>query len=94
LSIRNIDLKNGHFGESSAFIDKEAWLNIESKRNLVKFVNKMISWNIQEPLNVESIVNGMAVIDPLELKHKIFKAGISNNLGWQYTKILENLRTK
>jgi hypothetical protein len=24
LSIRNIDLKNGHFGESSAFIDKEA----------------------------------------------------------------------
>jgi hypothetical protein len=43
LSLSNINLKNGNFGESSVFIDKENGLNIEAKRNLVKFVNKMIS---------------------------------------------------
>jgi hypothetical protein len=43
LSIKNINLKNGNFGESSVFIDKEAGLNIESKRNLIKFLNKIIS---------------------------------------------------
>jgi hypothetical protein len=54
----------------------------------------MISWKIDEPLVVESIVNGVSVIDPLEMKHKILQAGISNGLGWKYSKILENLRTK
>ena len=43
LGVKNIDLHKGNFGESSVFIDKGKGLNIEAKRNLVKFVNKMIS---------------------------------------------------
>ena len=94
LSISNIDLKNGNFGESSAFIDKDKGLSIEAKRNLVKFVNKMISWKINEPLNIDTIANGTAVIDPLELKHILFKAGLTDGLGWKYSKVLGNLRTQ
>jgi len=94
LGVKNIDLHKGNFGESSVFIDKGKGLNIEAKRNLVKFVNKMISWKIDEPLVVESIANGMSVIDPLELKNTFLSSGIKNTLGWKYNKILENLRTK
>lgn len=61
LNRNNIDLKNWHFGESWAFVNKEGWINIESKRNLVKFVNKIISWDINEPSSVEAIVNGTSV---------------------------------
>ena len=94
LSIKNIDLKNGNFWESSVFIDKGNGLNIEAKRNLVKFVNKMINWNTNEPLNVKSIASGVVIVDPLELKHMFVKADINDGLGWKYSKILKNLRTK
>ena len=93
LSIKNINLKNGNFWESSMFIDKDNGLNIEAKRNLLKFINKMIGWNIGEPLNVESIASGMSVVDPLDLKHKFAQAGIHDGLGWKYTKIMRNLKT-
>ena len=94
LSLTNINLKKGNFWESSVFIDKDNGLNIEAKRNLVKFVNKMISWKIGEPLSTESIASGVAVVDPLELKHILLKSGINDGLGWKYSKIRENLRTK
>jgi len=92
LSAKNIDLKNGNFWESSVFIDKEAWINIESKRNLVKFMNKMISWTINEPLAVDELVNGFSVIDPMFLKNKFIESNIFNGLGWQYSTIIENLK--
>jgi len=92
LSTQNIDLKNGHFGEKWVFVDKEAWLNIESKRNLVKFMNKIISWNIAEPLVVEELVNGFSVTDPFMLKNELLKANVVDGLGWKYTKIVENLK--
>ena len=92
LSGKNIDLKNGNFWESSVFINKEVWINIESKRNLVKFMNKMISWNINEPLAVDELVNGFSVVDPIFLKNKFIESNIFNGLGWQYITIIENLK--
>lgn len=92
MSIKNIDLKNGHFGESGAFIDKEAWINIGSKINMVKFMNKLISWNVNEPMSVDTIANGVSVIDPLKLQNQFLEAGVVGGMGWNYGKIIENLR--
>ena len=92
LSVKNINLKNGNFGESSVFVDKEAWLNIESKRNLVKFLNKMITWNISEPVPVEGVVNWFSTVDPVSLKNEFIKSDIANGLGWQYNRIIDNLK--
>lgn len=92
LSVKNIDLKNWHFWESSAFTDKNAWLNIASKTNLVKFVNKLITWNIDEPLSVKAIVNWTSIADTAMLKSKFMEAWVVGNLGWKYNKIVENLK--
>ena len=92
LNVKNIDLENGHFWESGAFIDKEAWINIASKINLVKFVNKIISWNIDEPLSAEAIANWVSIADPNFLKHKFSEADIVGGMGWKYNGIIENLK--
>lgn len=92
LSVKNIDLKNWNFWENSAFIDKEAWINIGSKTNLVKFVNKIISWNVDEPLSVDGITNWVSVADPNFLKHKFLEADVVSGMGWNYGKVIENLR--
>ena len=94
LSVKNINLENWNFWESSAFIDKNAWLNIESKTNLIKFVNKLITWNIGEPLPVESIANWISVVNQNFLKNEFLKADVNSNLGWSYGKIIENLKNK
>lgn len=92
LSVQNIDLENWHFGESWAFIDKNEWLNIQSKTNLVKFVNKLISWNIDEPLSVIAIANWTSKVNPAILKSKFKEAWLVNWLGWKYSRIVENLK--
>ena len=92
LSVKNIDIKNWNFWESGAFIDKEAWLNIGSKTNLVKFMNKLISWNIDEPLSVEGIANWISVSDPAKLKSKFIEANVVGGMWWKYGRIIENLR--
>lgn len=92
MSRKNIDLANGHFGESGAFIDMEAWINIQAKTNMVKFMNKLISSNINEPLSVEAIVNWVSAIDPTKLQNQFIEAGVVGNMGWNYEKIMENLR--
>lgn len=94
LSVKNINLENWNFWESSAFIDKNAWLNIESRTNLIKFVNKLITWNIGEPLPVESIANGVSVVNQNFLKNEFLKADVNSNLWWSYSKIIENLKNK
>ncbi len=91
MSIKNIDLKNGHFWESGVFIDKEAWINIGSKINMVKFMNKLISWNVNEPMSVDAIANGVSVIDPLILQNQLLEAGVVGGMGWSYENIVENL---
>lgn len=91
LNRTNIDLKNWHFGESWVFIDKDSWINIEAKRNLVKFVNKMISWDINEPLSVEAIISWVSIVDSNYIKNKSLEVWIMNNLWWKYNRIIENL---
>ena len=92
LNIQNMDLENWHFWESSAFLDKDSWINTLAKRNIVKFMNKMISWDTTEPLWVEAIVNWVSVANPAKLKNDFLKADIVGGIGWKYNKIIENLK--
>jgi len=92
LSSKNIDLANWNFWESSMFANNENWLNNMAKTNLVKFVNKMVSWNINEPLNVEAIVNGTTVINPATLKANLEKNDIVSSVAWHYGIIVDNLK--
>lgn len=89
LDVKNINLKNGNFWESVLY--KDDCLNIHAKTNMLKFMNKMISWDINQPLNVESIANGSETINPSSLQNKFLEAWIVDNLGWKEWKISENL---
>lgn len=94
LNSKNIDLQNWHFWESVVFANNENWLSIMAKANLVKFMNKMISWNITEPLSVKAIVNWTVTVDPMSLKNEFRKAEIVDGMWWKYSRIIENLRKK
>lgn len=89
LDTKNINLKNGNFWESVLY--KDDCLNIHAKTNMLKFMNKMISWDINQPLNIESIANGSETINPSSLQNKFLEAWIVDNLGWKEWKISENL---
>ena len=89
LNIKNIDLKMGNFGEDT--IHKWEWLNIHSKTNMVKFMNKLISWDINNPLPVESIANWKSTVDSSSMQSQFLEAGIVDSLWWREWKITENL---
>ena len=89
LDTKNINLKNWNFWESVLY--KDDGLNIHSKTNMLKFMNKMISWDINEPLKVESIANGAENVNPNFLQNKFLENWIVDNLGWREWKISENL---
>jgi hypothetical protein len=91
LSVKNIDLKNGHFGESGAFIDSDGGLNVMAKRNMVMFMNKLLSGSVDEPLSVEGIVSGVSMVEPVEMKNIFESSGLINGLGWKYNQIVQNL---
>lgn len=90
LNVQNIDLKNGHFGESLNITNK--WFNTLAKTNLVKFMNKLISWSIDKPLSVKAIVNWSIVTNSADLRNQFREAWIVDWLGWKYSKIVENLK--
>jgi hypothetical protein len=92
LAKENIDLKNGNFWESWAFSGKENGLNIESKSNLVKLVNKIISWDVNEPLWVEAIASGVIQADPRLVRSKLMGATIKWRVSWNYGKVIGNLK--
>ena len=89
LDTKNINLKNGNFWESVLY--KDDGLNIHSKTNMLKFMNKMISWDTNQPLKVESIANGTENVNPNFLQNKFLENWIVDNLGWKEWKISENL---
>ena len=89
LDTKNINLKNGNFWESVLY--KDDGLNIHSKTNMLKFMNKMISWDTNQPLKVESIANGTENVNPSSLQNKFLENWIVDNLGWKEWKISENL---
>jgi len=92
LSIQNIDLSKWYFWENSAFIDKSGWINIGAKTNLVKFMNKLITWDINEPLSVEGISNWVTVANPAFLQNKFLESNIATSMNWNYWKMVENLK--
>ena len=89
LDTKNINLKNGNFWESVLY--KDDGLNIHSKTNMLKFMNKMISWDTNQPLKVESIANGTENVNPNFLQNKFLENWIVDNLWWKEWKISENL---
>lgn len=89
MNAKNIDLKNGNFGESSSH--KDEWLNIHSKTNIVKFMNKLLGWDVNNPLPVESIANWNSNVDPSSIQSKFIEAWVVDSVGWRYGKITENL---
>ncbi len=89
MNVKNIDLKNGKFGENAIY--RWAWLNDESKANMVKFVNKMISWNTNEPLRVDSIASWTFAADSSLLQSKFLEAGIVDAVGWNKERMVANL---
>ncbi len=89
LNVKNIDLKNWNFWEDS--IHKWEWLNIHSKTNMVKFMNKLISWDVNSPLAVESIANWKSTVDSSSMQSKFLEAGVVDSLWWREWKITENL---
>lgn len=89
LNIKNIDLKNWNFWEDTIY--KWEWLNIHSKTNMVKFMNKLISWDINNPLPVESIANWKTTVDSSSMQSKFLEAGIVDSIWWREWKITENL---
>lgn len=89
LNVKNIDLKNWNFWEDS--IHKWEWLNIHSKTNMVKFMNKLISWDINNPLAVESIANWKSTVDSSSMQSKFLEAGVVDSIWWREWKIIENL---
>lgn len=90
MNIKNIDLKNGNFGEDS--IHKWEWLNMGSKTNMVKFMNKLISWDVNKPLSVDAITSWSMLADPSELNGKFLEAGVVDSLGWNKYRMMENLK--
>ena len=89
MNAKNIDLKNGNFGESSSH--KDEWLNIHSKTNMVKFMNKLLGGDVNKPLPVESIANWNSNVDPSSMQSKFIEAWVVDSVGWRYGKITENL---
>ena len=89
LNVKNIDLKNWNFWEDT--IHKWEWLNIHSKTNMVKFMNKLISWDINNPLSVESIANWKTTVDSSSMQSKFLEAEIVDSIWWREWKITENL---
>lgn len=91
LNVQNIDLKNWHFWEWLNF-DNEIWFNTMAKRNLIKFMNKLISWDINWPLSVKAISNWSIVTNSAYMKNKFKKSWIMDWLGWKYGRIVKNLK--
>ncbi len=59
---------------------------------MLKFMNKLIRGDVNEPLPVEAIVNGTSVVDPAYLNNKFLEAEVVGNMGWKYSKIVDNLK--
>ena len=55
-------------------------------------MNKVISWNIDEPLSVEWIASWVTRADPLVLKSKFEEVWIVGGVGWNYGRVLEKLK--
>ena len=55
-------------------------------------MNKIISWNIDEPLSVEWIASWVTRADPLVLKSKFEEVWIVGGVGWNYGRVLEKLK--
>lgn len=88
LDPQKIDLANGRFGESDMEQSTDKW-----KINLIKFFNKMISWDTNQPHDVQQFVSVWGkTINPTEFKQTLEDAWVINDM-WeaQITKIRQNL---
>ncbi len=87
-----LDLKNWIFGNS--------WLEANSnqifKENIIKFLNKLIYWEVNPKdslLKIESFTSvTWATINPTELQDILKKQWVKSDMYWDINKMRENLR--
>ena len=90
LDPKKIDLANGRFGESDMEESTDKW-----QINLIKFFNKMISGNTDEPHNIEQFISVWGkTINPTEFKQTLEDSWIINDM-WeaQIDTIRNNLKS-
>ncbi len=89
---QRLDLKNWIFGNS--------WLEANSnqifKENIIKFLNKLIYWEVNPKdslLKIESFTSvAWATINPTELQDILKKQWVKSDMYWDINKMRENLR--
>lgn len=90
LNLKTIDLNNGRFGETDTESGGTKW-----KENLVKFMEKMIYWQIwaKESLFAWKWFSGVlwATVNPTEMNVTFEKAWIKTGTGWDINKMRQNL---
>ena len=90
LDPKKIDLANGRFGESDMEQSTDKW-----KENLIKFFNKMVSWNTDEPNNPKDFISVWGkTINPTKMKESLENAWVLNDM-WeaQIDTIRKNLQS-
>ena len=55
-------------------------------------MNKLISWDINNPLWVDNIANWVWVSNPAFLKSKFQEIWLVDGMGWKYNKMVKNLK--
>ena len=90
LNLKTIDLNNGRFGETDTESGGTKW-----KENLVKFMEKMIYWQIwaKESLFAWKWFSGVlwATVNPTEMNVTFEKSWIKTWTGWDINKMRQNL---
>jgi len=90
LNLKTIDLNNGRFGETDTESGGTKW-----KENLVKFMEKMIYWQVwaKESLFAWKWFSSVlwATVNPTEMNVTFEKAWIKTGTGWDINKMRQNL---
>jgi len=90
INLKTIDLNNGRFGETDTESGGTKW-----KENLVKFMEKMIYWQVwaKESLFAWKWFSSVlwATVNPTEMNVTFEKAWIKTVTGWDINKIRQNL---
>lgn len=93
LNTKNIDIKRGNFWESWI---KKTKLTLEAKVNLVKFVNKAITWYIDVPLKTDEYAKWENYIDKDKFIEFCDTRWLITNKEkdlWNHHQIVQNLKS-
>ncbi len=91
LNPNNIDIKKGNFWE----FEEKIWLSVEAKINIVKFVNKALSWYIDVPLDINNYARWNEHIEKDKFINFCYERWLIIDKEkdlWEQHKIIKNLK--